>query len=230
MSDPRNFLLNTDYPTDMLVGRIIDSTLVKHADNMSDSVYLTIPHGLSYAPLVVGLYTDIADFSVYYKIGSSPQFYFAVLHGYTNRISCTVESDSTNVYINLLNFDTERQFYYRVSMLAPDGAGETPLLSPNLRQNLYIDTDRKIMNIHLSKYDVYNIVNNTLNLTIPHNLGYIPMALCWTSTDRVRQMGNENAIGVSGVDAYYEVDESNLYISVTDYSHSNIGIHYRIYK
>lgn len=230
MTDARNFLLNTDYPIDIIIGRIIDSAVIRHATSMSDSILITIPHGLSYAPLCVGLFTDVSDFSIYYKFGSSPQFYFSTTNQYTNRIAGTVESDATNIYITFINFDTTRTIYYRVSLLAPNNSGSTDALSPALRQDFYINTDNRIMNLHMYDHSTYNIVNNLVNLVVNHDLGYIPMVMCWTSTNKIRQVGCENTIGVTGVDSYFDVDEQNIYINITDYVDSSIDIYYRIYK
>ena len=59
MENPNNFLINTDYPLDM----IIYYKFYELTTNGSSSQTVTIPHGLGFTPLLFGVWSTTPDFA-----------------------------------------------------------------------------------------------------------------------------------------------------------------------
>lgn len=227
----RKTRITTDYPIDMVVGRTNGSRAIPTASSMSDAILIQIPHGLGYAPLPIGTYSDQSDFSVYYKAGSSPKFFNTVVQQWWDQYLMAVETDAVNIRLFFINWVSTRTFYYRASLLAPSDATVTPLVPSSDRQDTYINTDKNLMKIFDSKKVTYTIPSSGyLTITVPHNLGIIPKAMVWSEVDGViRQGGNENAIGVTGIAATTTMDTANMYIFIDSFIYPTVTIHYRIY-
>lgn len=227
----RNLLLTTDYPIDTVVGRVTGSNVVPQATSMSDFTPVIIPHNLGYAPLCIGTWSEQASFDAYYKFGSSPRFFNPFFQFWDNRIIAVVESSTTDISLMLLNWDTTRTIYWRVSMIAPSNVTDSPIPSSAERQSLYINTDLNLMKVYDQGFVSQTLPGSGLiTRTIPHNLGIVPMAFAWSEAGgTIRRSGEENAIGVTGVATAVRVDNTNLYIDFDSWLYSSVGLHYRIY-
>lgn len=231
MVDVSRLNFTTDYPIDTVVGRINGSTSVPQASSMADSILVTIPHDLGYAPLCIGTWSEDSDFSTYYKFGASPRFFNPQFQFWMDRIIANVESTPTHVRLLMNNWSSTRNIYWRVSFLAPTTATNTPIPPANQRQPLYLNTDLNLMKL----YDADLITQSTpgsgvVTRTISHGLGIVPIALAWSEVDGVvRTSGDENAIGATGVATSLRVDENNLYIDFDTFVYGSVDVHYRIY-
>lgn len=78
MQYPNHFLANTDYPFDMIV-------YYKYVEYTKGTSPDSFTHGLGFAPLVFGCYSNTADFETTNPLCDDEQ--------------CRVESDETNIYI-----------------------------------------------------------------------------------------------------------------------------------
>lgn len=224
-------VLNTDYPVDKVGFRYQSSITVPQASSMADSVLVTIPHGLPYTPLCIGSFSEFSDFSVYYEIGNPPQFYFALFNSWGDRISVTYESDATNIYVYLINFDTTRTIYYRISGLVPSNATSTPKLTSLSQKSLIFNTDNNYMKIFYNQRTTYSVgMSGLLTATIPHELGYRPTALVFTEDEdgRVRLSGSENSVGITGMASTSYVTTTSLIVDL-DTVFTNVALHCRIY-
>lgn len=228
LANAKEFLLTTDYPTDKVSYKTAGSTVVPTAVSMSDTVLVTIPHGLGYAPLCIGTFSEASDFSVYYEFGNSPYFYNSTFAYWGPRISVVVESDAINVYVYLINFDSSRTIYYRITGLVPSGVTSGVPLTTN-RGSFQFNTDNNYLKVHLNSIHTGNYSGGAATVTIPHDLGYRPMAFVFSElSGRVRRSGAENAIGVTGVATTSYVDSVNLYVIVDSFA-SSVKLHYRVY-
>lgn len=227
----RNLLLTTDYPIDTVVGRISGSTFVPQATNMSESIFIDIPHGLGFAPLCIGTWSESSSFNTYYKFGSSPKFFNSNFQFWMDRIIANAESTPTHIRITMINWSSARNIYWRVSFLSPTNATDTPIPSATDRQDFYLNTDLNLMKVLTADRVSVSIPGSgSTTLTIPHNLGRVPIAMSWSEVDnRVRSTGNENAIGVTGVDTALRADNTNVYIDVDSFVYPSVIIHYRVY-
>ena len=227
----RDLLLTTDYPIDTVVGRISGSTLVPQATNMSESIFIEIPHNLGFAPLCIGTWSESSSFNTYYKFGSSPKFFNSSFQFWMDRVLANVESTSTHIRLSMINWSSARNIYWRVSFLPPADATNTPIPSAADRQDLYLNTDLNLMKVLTAERASVSIPGSgSTTLTIPHSLGRVPIAISWSEVDdRVRSTGNENAIGVTGVDTALRADNSNVYIDVNSFTYPSVIIHYRVY-
>lgn len=84
MENPNNFLVNTDYPFDM----IVYYKSYELTTNGSSSQTVTIPHDLGFTPLLFGIWSTTPDFEVSWPLSDN---YYAMY--------IWVESDENNIYI-----------------------------------------------------------------------------------------------------------------------------------
>lgn len=219
------------YDVDKVIHKVSGSRSVTTAATMSDSVLITIPHSLGYAPLVMGQFAEVSDFSVAYEFGNPPYVYNGTFAQYLPRIDGTVEADSTNIYVALINFDTTRTLYYRVICLIPSGITSSPKMPLSDRNPLLFNAQDNFLKILSDTKTTRAFAGfSPQTITIPHDLGYRPMALVYSEeSGRVRRAGAENLIGSSGVYSTVYLDSANLYIEAdTDFA-TNLTYHHRIY-
>lgn len=230
MSDLRNFLFYSKYPTDKI---ILLKTTSFSVPGSSGGYKVTVPHGLPFAPLVNGNWSLTPDFSVQYDYSSGP-YPSGVTYTLFGRI-VTISADATNIYFNTDNIGTTATFYCRVFGIAPaDNTDEVPKTTQD-SSNLIFSTENNMPK--LFDEGVMDLpATSTSSNTIPiyHNLGYFPQVSGW-----VRYDTSTNA-GV--VPAIHPVDTRNgatkgIRLQVSDeaiewYIPPNVSAHrayYRIY-
>ncbi|MBM4644794.1 hypothetical protein GS464_20250, partial [Rhodococcus hoagii] len=106
-ANAKKFRYISDYPVDKVIWRNRGSQSIPHAVTITDTVEITIPHGLGFRPLVRGIYSE-DNFSNYFEIGNDPWFFNSAFGMWGQRLSAQVYSDSTNVYLVFINFDSTR--------------------------------------------------------------------------------------------------------------------------
>jgi hypothetical protein len=132
MENPNNFLINTDYPLDM----IIYYKFYELTTDGSSSQTVTIPHGLGFTPLLFGVWSTTPDFAVSHML---------VDDGYNLFSAIYVESDETNVYIQKKEPTptTGKKRYLKIYGFAPiSWTGES---EPTAQSNtpLILNTDKQ---------------------------------------------------------------------------------------
>lgn len=138
MENPNNFLVNTDYPLDMII--YYKYYVLTTTSNKRQSI--SFPHGLGFTPLVFGSWSSTADFektipfTEYSKLTS-------ISFAFDDMIS--VEADDTNIYIDIYQYSPQsgRKRYLKIYGFAPTTwTGEcAPTAQSN--SNLILDTDKK---------------------------------------------------------------------------------------
>ena len=104
--DPRDFLLNTDYEMDKII-------LFKSGTINAGQYDVRIQHGLSFAPLIFGVFAYTDDFS-----GPRPMPYQYITPELT--IDVGLYSDPTNLYLSYHNSSgTPATIYYRIYAFEP---------------------------------------------------------------------------------------------------------------
>lgn len=179
MPNAKGLLVNSDYPMPWIVYKREYSFLVKK--QQIDFTQVHIPHGLPFTPLLVGQWSDNADFNPAYDLAIDiPEG----ASGGQNETFCSVSSDSTN--INVIaenNANVDRTFYLRLMGFAPpDYTGEvTPVeyTSPFRYNSKY-------------RYQKLYLSGKTTAATVNHGLGYLPQAKVWLiNNGTVRTAGAE---------------------------------------
>lgn len=222
-------LRTTDYGIDKIVFRKPGSTFVPKASSMADSVLVAIPHGLPFTPLPIGAYS-VDGFLTSQDFGTGTVYFDGVQYG--TDIFGNLEADSTYVYVLLISFAAARTFNYRVVCLPPSDAPSNTFNRPDRSGGLLFSSDDNYLKIY--KQGVININDSGAfgfeNYPVDHNLGYIPTSLVFTEwSGRVRQIGSENSIGVSGIDAFAYLTTDQLVMSVDPYFAGLLRLHYKVY-
>ena len=107
MENPNNFLVNTDYPFDMIV--YFKECELTSTGSTAQTV--TIPHSLGFVPLLFGVWSSSQDYSEVYPL---------VDDGYFNGIY--VESDENNIYVQqrpMSSSSAGHKYYLKIYGFAP---------------------------------------------------------------------------------------------------------------
>ena len=220
--DPRNFLMNTDYPIDKIIYLTSGSVTV----NFSREV--TIAHNLGFAPLIFGIWSLNSDFSTSQEFDMMSSDLYSPNYKYVSRI----EADATNIYASFQNSEfTNVTFYYKIFAFEPTDVAETikPTSSDTLTTNMLLDTDLNYLKLHDSGIKVVSSAPST----VTHNLGYLPTVMLWQEGGGAHANSiypiNQPTIYVHpNYSAYYPLTPS---VTTTTINFPRTGTyHYRIYK
>lgn len=132
MENPNNFLVNTDYPLDMIVYYKYHS----FKTNSSKTQDITIAHNLGFAPLLFGSWSYNQDFSKAFSLLSDA-------YG-DNQLALSVKSDENNIYIHKYQYSPQKKnVYLKIYGYAP--TTWTGDCEPTAQSNgpLILDTDNK---------------------------------------------------------------------------------------
>ncbi len=232
ISESKKLTLTTDYPYDKVVFKRSGTISVPKASSIADAVTVTIPHGLPFTPLCVGSYSN-DSWATSFDFGSGSIQFVAAFNQFMNSPFGVVESDATNIYATFINFAATTTFAYRVTALQPISIpSNTSIAESPVTYGLYMDSTENYLKI----YDQGTIsVNDSGSAgfdvrSVTHNLGYIPVVLIFSTWDgRTRLYGSEQAIGVSGVEAYSTLTTTTLNMYFDTYFAGLFTMHYRIY-
>lgn len=229
LDNVQDCIFTTKYPIDKVVFKNEGTVSVPTAASPADYTTVTIPHGLGYAPLAIGSYSD-DDFATTYNFGSPPYAYNGGAMLWMPSINGIIESDATNIYIYFQSVLSTRTHYYRVVALIPSGITSSVAMDNTTRDNTYFDTTNNYLKILEDEQTTVSVTSTPQTITIPHNLGYEPMAFVFSEESGViRKAGSENAILITGITTTAYVDTTNLYITASKTSTADMTFHYRIY-
>lgn len=109
MENPNNFLINTDYPLDMIVYYKFHS----FKTNSSQTQDITIAHSLGFAPLLFGCWSYQQDFSKSFSL--LPEAYG------DGQLRLSVKSDENNIYIHKYQHSPQsgKTLYLKIYGYAP---------------------------------------------------------------------------------------------------------------
>lgn len=202
-----NLSMTSDYPMDKIV--------YFHEDEYYFSQDLTVPvavlpHGLPFTPLIFGaLSTDNWQTTKTMPLNDP---YSVVL------------SDANDVKIFAFKFGERERFKVRLYGFEPSNGRN--VLEPNagLAESFFVNSDYKYLKLFANGADR---CDGDGNLTINHNLGFVPFSMLWYEF---------YAEGVAGTLAGnsplfgYEVTDRQIIVNSPSYIVPNSLIHYRIYN
>jgi len=177
MSDPRNFLMNTDYPFDIVISLKSGSFSVSGFHGNADPFVVPVPHGLGFAPLPSGNWSLSSDFSLQYEHGTGD---FPGSAGLFYNTLINVCADATNYYLLVENASATRTIYYRLFGLQPSDNTSDIVPIANLGDTYLLSTDYN--NMKLFDGSTVNLpATPTVSINVPifHGLGYIPRTMGW---------------------------------------------------
>lgn len=189
-----DFLLNSDYPIEKIVGSVTGSFTRTNANYLTSEV---VSHGLSYAPLYIMQWSTSPDFIPAYTEqligdGATP-----LLEAQTN---------STSVILSGYVPSGSVTFYYQVLFFMPPDVNVAAIPTESLYDDFVLNTDYNYPKI-------FQEGKSTSTITINHNLGYYPLAEYWlhrTSDDVLRHFvasetdaGNEGGVIVTTTSATF---------------------------
>lgn len=209
MVDPRNFILNSDFPMDQIVGFLSGSMTV--ANGALDTV--DVPHGLTFSPLPLPSWSYQADFSESFL----PRVDY---NGTGVRPSVTMQANDSVLRVTVDNqTGSSKTIYWRCFFLLPSGVD--PAVAATAIQSLPLTFNSDYNYTKLLK-DGYE----TASTSVPHDLGYRPQVQCWSEypSGFIQMYDLSDAIA-SPLDSV-EVTTSALIITK---SATFAGVHYRIY-
>ena len=160
-----DFILNSDYPTDMIVF-IQQGTRTVPAGTFGE--FLNIPHGLPFRPLPYIIWSLTPDFAETYLYTTPDDL---VVTG----ISCL----GANITVEFYNYRaTGVTIYWRLYAFPPSTATLTDFAPATASQG-----DDYLLNSDNNYLKLVNAgVISTTNRVYTHNLGYVPTVLVWLQT------------------------------------------------
>lgn len=225
MADPRNFLLNTDYPMDQIVF-LKEGSMVR-----GDGIFtINIPHGLPFTPLPEMVWSHTADFAIC-QTGPDESYFdnqwTTMVGEYYN-----VLADDTNIIIQgNNNSGSTKTIYYRIWAFAPSTASLDSVVpsTTNSGDNFILNTDYNYMKLAYSGY--LSSAGGGVK-SFSHNLGYVPRVKTWNIASELAYQNNFNQIisidpdGSVGYSIGTHITSTQL---VMMNNSVNDGIEYRIY-
>lgn len=168
MTDPRNFLLNSDYPLDKVV--YMTSGTLTVTSSGSESTNIT--HGLTFRPLMVFSHSDDSAFTTSRTNGQLP-------FGPAEQWGVSVDTDS-DTNIRVLGFNTSattKTIYWRAYAFMPSNVNLDADPTASTATNFVLNTDNNYMKLLDSDYITMPSAGNTI--TVTHGLGYRPTVQIW---------------------------------------------------
>lgn len=219
MTNPRNFLLNTDYPLDKVVYITTGSIVVPNGTN---STLTLVAHSLPFTPLPMLQWSNTADFTITNEFRDSQYNSNSFTTGVGQYYNVT--ANGTNIYIDRYNFSGSSQtVYYRISCFAPSNASVDSLVpfTSTSGSEFILNTDNNYMKLGFS-----GILTTVAN-TFTHNIGYAPRAFIWGNSGGflTRLVSAQELGGGAGTAGVHITPTQLVWLSPSTYTE----IHYRIY-
>lgn len=170
IANVNKFLVNSDYPVDKVI-------YLKSDSSSAWNTTITIPHGLTFTPLVGGYWSLGSGFTTNYEFFSGT---FPAAPGFVFGREVDIKADSTNIVLTTTNTMGDTPAYYsRIYGIEPDGsnANLAPLVSSG--DAMPMNTDDNYMKLITS--GSFNM-GTSASFTVTHNIGFPAtsyMVSCW---------------------------------------------------
>ena len=212
MADPRNFLVDSDYPMDKIIGSKSGSFTRTTATYLTGEV---VAHGFSFAPTYILQWSTSSTFIPCYSEQLSGDGFSPLIEAQT---------DTTNIYLTGFVPTGSVTFYYRVLLFMPSDINVDATSTAVSYNNFVINTDNNYPKIFLEG-------KITATTIITHNLGYYPLVDFWIhriSDGRIRHfpvsqtiIGSEGGAIVTTTTATFYLPTGHDYIYYKIYGDQN---------
>ena len=162
--DPRNFLLNTDYPMD----KVIYLNSGSHSMTGGGGSIKQFAHNLGFTPLIIGTWSFNSNFLTSREGGMFTAEGTDPTTAYT-----TFSANATDITIDCFNPGATATIYYRIYGFMPSDVNADVAFTASLAENFQFNTDFNYTKLFSSS------VASAGTSTITHNLGYRPQVLTW---------------------------------------------------
>ena len=203
-SDPRDFLLNTDYEMDKIV--------YFEQGEISEGQTITLPHKLGFAPLVFGICSFNSDYSDARSIPYQKQTQDEL-------IDFQIFATTSDVQITYVNYaDNPPKMYYRIYAFEPADSHAKIGATSKYAKQFILNTDYNYCKLWKKGISVGNE-------TITHNFGYLPQVMAWQEAN-----GGITPLEYSLLNDPWGNTPTYAKITTTTVEFTNLGrLHYRIY-
>lgn len=168
MQDARNFQFSSDYPMAYFIYHSThEITVPAMSGGVVSTATITVPHNLPFTPLLVGYWSDNANFTNTNDLNTQ------MLGG--DYKSLDAGADDTNIYITGANGKTSSiKLYVKLwAYMPPDANGDVqPVFDDS---NYLFNSDNTVLEI--AQAGVIKLNDNPK--TVYHNLGYVPYCRIW---------------------------------------------------
>lgn len=230
MTTPANskkMLLDSDYPIDKIVFSLSGSLTVPNGTSDSFPYPIQFPHGLSFTPLTILLWSNTSDFTVTNEGMDAALLQTALTTSVGQEYSAFTDSSNIAIY-RYNNSGSSQTVYYRIFCFMPSDASEDSLVGSTASSGtpFILNTEHNYMKLYKA-----GILTTTDNI-YSHGLGYIPRVQIWSETGGVvdryvqSQQTDNDLDGSGGATSGVFPDTNNLtWLNPATYD----KIHYRIY-
>ncbi len=208
VANANNFILNTDYPMDQIIYMTSGSYTQVGSGDVGTTI--SIPHGLSFRPLLIGSWSTLSDFSITKEM-------FMPIYSDVDGTYVSIYSNDTNLLIHGFKNTTGNQtIYYRVFGFMPSNVNVDVNTTASNSDIFVFSTDYNYTKLLYS-----GIATAAATTTITHNLGYNPQVIAWA-----KDISITYGTGVinQDYDSYITVTTTTVVIHSTAKD-----VHYRIY-
>ena len=239
--DPRDFLLNTDFEMDKII-------YFKEEKLTSHWMTATIQHSLGFAPLIIGVWSETADFAVSHPF-SPTDVIDPATNTYKNKtVTCYITEETIEFicYYGPVDNPTDFTFYVRLYGFEPSDVNKNVPKTSFNANTFVLNTDYNYLKLYEKGVKLIDTSGQyPVAVTITHNLGYVPQALFWleavydnfhemrqfdilTTVHQTTYGGTTTTIPKMGVECY----DDRFVIKPTESPYGSNGqykLHYRIY-
>ena len=211
------FQLTSDYPVDMVAGMFTLSA----SPASYDYIDLSVPHGLPFTPLVIGLWSTSPTGIPSYPYGGGPAF------SYGNYYDVAAYADSSNIITaNQNNTGSGVTIYHSILAFAPSSYVGNVVSTEGAGNSFIFDSDDTFGKL-VADGEITLAQNATG--TITHNLGFTPHAYVWIQNTSGSVVGQLVRGGVDSSAPYTYLTTSNLVIVNNNINTAPYKFYYRIY-
>ena len=220
MADPRNFLLNSDYPLDKAI--LLKSDLIT-----SFGSFYSFSHGLSFTPLIVVVWSMTSDFTTSYGIGGGPLSATPFIA--FDPLCQAAWATSSEVFVQFSNF-IGSPVYIRIYGIEPTTSSADLSFTSISADNFTLNTDYNYTKLLDSGVTDWSSTPSS-TVVVAHNLGYYPQVEVWYERpSKIQCLGIINTSDASGYfSSSVDVGTTNVTFIRDPYLAENERFHYRIY-
>lgn len=219
MADPRNFLLNTDYPMDKVIflwEGYYDFSLPKVCD-----------HGLSFTPLVKIVWSTTSTFDTTYGVGDGPVTSITSTPFSPQLFSAY--ADSSSIYAIFGYPGAVAGAYIRIYAFMPSNINVDTPPTASSADSFVVNTDYNYSKLLMEGVTATSSVSSSSEVVV-HGLGYYPQVEVWYVT-------SGNTFAASQVNLFdgapstetFEITTSSLTMRRSPFLAGGEYFYYRIY-
>lgn len=247
MTDPRNFLFNSNYEIDKIIGIVEGTTTINAPINISGptSIIIKQPHGFDDSCYFAGIFSS--DNSTYNDFGSQTPNLKSPSEPVFQTLDCNATVDKVNINITVTNYydfvnsvgTSYPNVNYKVALIAKNTM-TVPITPLPVNEKVAFSTEFNYLKIFNKDSTTLNVASGDVGSTVIfHGLGYIPRVKAFffdnATPDVCRPINyTPSLVSGSGIDSpQVQIDEQKVTFFSDQSNFDSLGINgsieYRIY-